>query len=216
METKNMEKKTKIVVPRYQQVAADVASRIVDKEYHVGDKIHARSSLASYYGVSAETARRAISVLADMNIVEVTKGSGAVVTSHENAVNFISQYQDIQSVTHLKREIVEILERQSEDTKNLKDSIGKLMDRTERFRSVNPFTPFEIQIEERVWAIGKTIAEVNFWHNTTATVIALRRDENLLLSPGPYSVLMAGDILYFIGEEKCYDRVKQFLYPHEA
>lgn len=208
-----MEKNTRIVVPRYQQVAADVAGKIVDKQYSVGDKIYARSSLASKYGVSPETARRAISVLADMNIVEVTKGSGVVVTSYENAATFVRQYQDIQSVIDLKRDILSTVERISEENKNLKDGISKLMDRTERFRSINPFLPFDIEIDDKTWALGKTLANLNFWHNTTATVIAIRRNETILLSPGPYSALTEGDILYFIGDEKCFERVKQFLYP---
>jgi len=57
-----MENKFKITSPRYQQIAADVAAKIVDGHYKVGDKIYARSSLASQYGVSSETARRAICV----------------------------------------------------------------------------------------------------------------------------------------------------------
>ena len=208
-----MEKNTRISLPRYQQVAADVAAKIVDKHYRVGDKIYARSALASQYGVSPETARRAICVLADMNIVEVIKGSGVVVTSYENAEKFVRHYQDVQSATDLKREIVKIIERQSEENKNLKECITKLIDKTDRFRSINPFTPFDILIDDKTWAIGKTLADLNFWHNTTATAIAIRRGEAILMSPGPYSTLKDGDVLYFIGEEKCYERVKQFLYP---
>lgn len=211
-----MEKNTKIVLPRYQQVAAEVAARIVEGHYRVGDRIYARSALASQYGVSPETARRAICVLADMNIVEVIKGSGAKVVSYENAVKFVKHFQDVQSATDLKREIIEIIERQSEENKKLKECITKLMDKTDRFRSINPFTPFEILIDSQNWAIGKSLGELNFWHNTTATVIAIRRGENILLSPGPYSALMEGDILYFVGEETCYERAKQFFYPDLA
>ncbi|RKJ34567.1 GntR family transcriptional regulator, partial [Butyricicoccus sp. 1XD8-22] len=46
--------------PKYMKIAADIASKIVDKKYVIGEKIYARSSLASQYGVSSETARRAI------------------------------------------------------------------------------------------------------------------------------------------------------------
>lgn len=207
-----VEKNTKIVMPRYQQVAAEVAARIVEKHYRVGDRIYARSALASQYGVSPETARRAICVLADMNIVEVIKGSGAIVTSYENAVKFVRHFQDIQSATDLKREIIEIIDHQSEENKKLKESITKLMDKTDRFRSINPFTPFDILITNQTWAIGKNLADLSFWHNTTATVIAIRRGETIFLSPGPYFALLEGDILYFVGEETCLERVKQFLY----
>ena len=71
-----MDKKMQIKQPRYQLIAEDIATKIVERKYVVGEKIYARSSLASQYGVSPETTRRAIAVLQDLNIVEATKGSG--------------------------------------------------------------------------------------------------------------------------------------------
>ncbi|MCG4307777.1 GntR family transcriptional regulator, partial [Enterococcus lactis] len=44
-----MSGKKKIVRPRYQQIAVDLAERIVENRYKVGEKIHARSTLASTY-----------------------------------------------------------------------------------------------------------------------------------------------------------------------
>lgn len=79
MDTKTLH----IKQPKYQTIAEDIATKIVKKKYIVGEKIYARSSLASQYGVSAETARRAIAVLQDLNIVEATKGSSVIITSYE-------------------------------------------------------------------------------------------------------------------------------------
>ena len=73
-------------MPQYQKIAVDLASKIVDGKYKVGDKIYARSALASRYGVSSETARRAVCVLADLDIVESTKGSGVIIKSQENHI----------------------------------------------------------------------------------------------------------------------------------
>ena len=75
-----------ITGPKYQQIAADIAAKIVDGHYRVGEKIYARSSLASQYGVSSETARRAVCVLSHLKIVEATKGSGVIIKSYENAI----------------------------------------------------------------------------------------------------------------------------------
>ena len=124
----------------------------------------------------------------------------------------MQHYQNIQSMADLKREIFAIIEKQTEENKKLKECIAKMMDKTDRFRSINPFTPFDMVIDSTCHYIGKTISELNFWHNTLATVIAIRRNDTLLLSPGPYSVLMEGDVIYFIGEDKCFERVKKFLY----
>ena len=50
-------KKISLTKPKYQQIAVDVAEKIAEGKLHVGDKIHARSTLANQYQVSPETAR---------------------------------------------------------------------------------------------------------------------------------------------------------------
>ena len=80
-----MERKKNDGMPRYQQIALDIATQIVKRQYRVGDRIYARSSLASRYHVSPETARRAVCLLADMGIVEAEKGSGVEILSVEAA-----------------------------------------------------------------------------------------------------------------------------------
>lgn len=208
-----MDKKTKITNPRYQQIATDIAAKIVDKQYSVGDKIYARSSLASTYGVSAETARRAISILSDLNIVDTTKGSGVVIKSYENALKFVKQYNDIQTINNLKNEIMESVERQSKELEYFNKSVAKLIDHTDRFRTINPFVPFELDITTETPYLNKTIEEVNFWHNTTATIIAIKRNDTLIMSPGPYALFMERDIIYFVGDENSQQRAKIFMYP---
>ncbi|MDD3169755.1 MAG: GntR family transcriptional regulator, partial [Eubacteriales bacterium] len=118
-----MDSKIKIVPPKYQQIAVDIAAKIVDKHYEIGGKVYARSALAIQYGVSSETARRAINVLSDMDIVEVTKGSGVVIKSYENAVRFIKQHKDIQTLHDLKNKILKRVEQQIEENYGLKDQV---------------------------------------------------------------------------------------------
>lgn len=208
-----MERKTQITNPRYQQIAMDIASKIVDKHYNIGDKIYARSSVASQYGVSSETARRAMCILSDLNIVDTTKGSGVIIKSYENALKFVRQYTDIQTITNLKKEIMDSVNRQSKEIDYFNQCLGKLIDYTDRFRSLNPFIPSELEITKKSPYLNKTIEEVNFWHNTSATIIAIKRNDSLILSPGPYAAFLEHDILYFIGDENSYDRVKIFMYP---
>lgn len=210
-----MEKKTRVTSPRYQQIAADIASKIVKGYYKIGDKIYARSSIASQYGVSSETARRAISILTDLDIVDTVKGSGVKIKSFEKAVAFIRQYEDVQTVNSIKKEIIQSVERQEKEVSYMNECIAKLIDKTDRFRSINPFLSFEIEITENTPYLNQTISETNFWHNTTATIIAIRRKDNMLLSPGPYATFTLGDRVYFIGDEKSNDRVMRFLYPNK-
>ena len=206
-----MEKNVKVINPRYQQVAEDIAAKIVDKHYQIGDKMYARSLIASQYAVSSETARRAIAILSDMGIVETTKGSGVVIKSYENALLFVSRCRASNTLTELKRNA----ERQAEDlareSLKLKEMVAHLVDRTDQFRFTNPFIPYELTVELGSACIGRSISELNFWQNTTATVIAIRRDNMLTLSPGPYEVLREEDNLFFIGDENCLERVSHFL-----
>lgn len=210
-----MENKIKTTTSRYQQIAIDIASKIADGNYKIGEKIYARSSIASTYKVSSETARRAICVLADLNIVESEKGSGVIIKSYENAVKFIKQYQDTETIKDIRLNMIKSVERQRAELDYFNNCISDLIAKTERFRSVNPFMPFQILISKETEYIDKSIAEISFWHNTEATIIAIKRGEELILSPGPYATLKEKDTLYFIGNDSCYERVERFLYPTE-
>ncbi|HPX03892.1 MAG TPA: GntR family transcriptional regulator [Synergistaceae bacterium] len=196
---------------RYQQLASDIASRIAEGSYREGDKIFARSSLASQYQVSSETARRAICVLAELGIVEAEKGSGVTVKSRENALLFISRRRDARTLSFLKNSIAEKLEKQMKEIAELKEEIEMLVDLTERFRSTNPFIPFEITMEGKFPSIGKKISDLCFWQSTSATVVAIKKKGVLILSPGASTLLEDGDVLYFVGDEGSYSRVKHFL-----
>lgn len=207
-----MDNKIKINTPRYQQIATDIAFKIVKGHYTVGEKIYARSSLASQYGVSSETARRAICVLDDLDIVDTTKGSGVVIKSYENAIRFINQYDNLQTIDSLKREVLESVIRQKKELELFSDIVSELVDKTDRFRSSNPFIPFEIEIKAEMKYLNKSAADINFWHNTSATIIAIKRNGELLMSPGPYACFFENDIFYFIGDKECFDRVQNFLY----
>ena len=196
--------------PRYQQIAADIAAKIVNGEYREGDRIYARSTLALQYHVSSETARRAICVLCDMKIVESVQGVGVVIRSSENASLFLRQFDQQLTIDAMKDRLVESIEEQNRRNNELRNQVEELMDTVTRFKAMNPFIPYQITIEEGMNHIGKNLAEINFWHNTMATVLAIRHGEHLQLSPGPYARIHAGDILYFIGTEDCVLRTDQF------
>lgn len=207
-----MNKKDIVSRPRYQQIAADIAAKIVDRHYKIGEKIYARSSLASQYGVSSETARRAICILSDLKIVESVKGSGIRIISYENAFDFVKNYKDIQSVNDIKRKILKTTDALINNCKELNILVSDLIERTGKFKSINPFVPFEIIIDDSALYIGKTLSEINFWHNTSATIVGVKHNNQLYMSPGPYFVIEKGDTLYFVGDENCGERVRNFLY----
>lgn len=208
------EKSVEITTPVYQQIALDLASKICDQRYRVGDKLYARSALASQYNVSPETARRAICILADLGIVKASRGSGVVVTSYEKAVDFIRHYRDVHTIEQLRQDILGSAQRQLTEIEYLHSCIKTLLDKTDRFRDINPFVPYKLEIDAGSLCIGKSISDMRFWQRTGATIVAVQRKGALMLSPGPYLALQRGDVLFFIGEETCQDRVYNLLYTH--
>jgi len=200
-----------IIKPIYQQIAIDLANRIAGGEFAVGDKIHGRSTLAGQYNVSPETIRRAVIILEDVNIVEVTQGSGITVKSKDEAFKFIEKFKSKDSMTSIKKDIEKVLDEKRKLDENLTSYINKLIDYSERFKNSNPFAPMEIEIPQKSKLLGKTVAETNFWQNTGATIIGIRRDGKLILSPGPYITFNEGDFYVIVGEESSFERVKSFI-----
>lgn len=113
-------------LPRYQQIAIEIAERIVDNRYQVGDKIHARSTLATTFGVSPETARKAVNILVDLNIMEVKHGSGVFVASKSKAVTYLEQYKDVQSIEEIKNNLFNSLARQKQELMDFTKQVDQL------------------------------------------------------------------------------------------
>lgn len=206
-------KRMNVTKPKYQQIAVDVASQIAEQRFSVGDKLHARSTLANKYSVSPETARKAISVLVDLEIVKAKHGSGFYVHSIEKAKVFVEQYQDVQSIHDLKEDLINSVQKQKEELSYFSEILDKLVDQTKRFDSFNPLNPVTFTLTEEAVNLDKTISELNLWQSTSATVIAIKHGEELLVSPGPYAKLEAGDTIYFVGHESTLQRVQNYFYP---
>lgn len=193
--------KKEISFPRYQQIAVAIAERIVDGKYPIGSKIYARSTLASNFNVSPETARKAINVLVDLEIMEVHHGSGAFVSSKAKAQQFLETYNDVNSLQDLKNKLNQSIKKQEEEFTNFSQLLSQLLSRTKDIQRRFPFNPYELHLDETALNLGKSINELNIWHSTGATIIAVQQEEQLLVSPGPYTKLEAGNTLYFVGNE---------------
>lgn len=203
----------KIVVPAYQRIAIDIANSIADGKYAVGQRISGRTTLASHYGVSPETIRKAVCILQDVGVLSATQGSGIEILSLENTIEFIEQYQKIQTIGDIRRSIYQWSKNQRAMQEELLDNVEELLSITERYDEINPFTPFRFHITEGMLNVGKTSSDLMFWQNTGGTIIAIKRGVDMILSPGPYAVFQENDIIYFIGEKECYERVKKLFLP---
>ena len=178
-------------------------------------KIYTRSYIAGHYGVSPETARRAICVLSDLDIVVSEKGSGVTIKSRQNASNFIKQFNKRETIESIKeKKYFKVLTaKKTRDGARLNQYLSELIQASEHFRSMNPFMPFEIHITKDCHYLNRNLSDIQFWQNTGATVIAVRKQDALLRSPGPYIELCENDILYFLPQDDSTQRVTEFLYP---
>lgn len=201
-----------IAEPKYKLIALSIAMKIVDGTYEEGSKIYARSVISSQYNVSSETARKAIAVLVDLGIVNAIKGSGVNVISSEKAFAFIAKYNQSRTVEESLQEIQHTIKT---SLNTLVDSVGDLQNlflNVRKSQEFPIFTPFQVKITEKCLHLEKSVADIRLWYYTNATVIAIKRDEKVTMSPGPDAVLQLNDIFYFVGEEASYSKVMQFLY----
>lgn len=58
---------------------------------------------------------------------------------------------------------------------------------------------------------GRSLGELKFWRATGATVVAIRRSGEEIVSPGPDTALRRGDLVIFVGDLAARRRVVQFL-----
>lgn len=195
----------------YKSIALDIAQRIVSGEIPVASKISGRSLLAGQYHVSPETIRKAIGLLKDENIVSVSQGKEITVLSDQKALEYTTRNNYLKSAYSLKHELQLLLEEKKETDRKFEHLLTQIIEASDRLQNLKPYHPVEIKINENSHVIGKTIGNLQFWQNTGATIIALRRGTEVTISPGPHVILWAHDIVIAVGDEKMYQRTEQFM-----
>ena len=207
-----MANKHKFAAPTYQKIALDIAEKIVQGKFQIGQKVSGRSVLAGQYSVSPETIRRATFMLKDLNIVQIDAGSGITIVSVENAALLVERIKNIATLTEKKNEIEELLKEQARQQDGILLKISELMEQIEHYRSASPILSYEIKITKDCRFLGKMISEINFWQNTSVTVIGIKRKGSLIISPGPYALFEENDIFIMVGREGSAASVRSYLY----
>lgn len=195
----------------YKSIALDIAQRIVSGELAVESKISGRSLLAAQYHVSPETIRKAIGLLKDEGIVSVSQGKGIVVISDRKAQEYLASSNYLKSAYSLKQDLELLMSEKKEVDRRFEVLLKKITQASDRLQNLTPYNPMEVQIKEQSHAVGKTIGNLQFWQNTGATVIALRREKRVSISPGPHVILREHDTLVFVGEPKIYEKTERFV-----
>ncbi|HKM06087.1 MAG TPA: TrkA C-terminal domain-containing protein [Sphaerochaeta sp.] len=195
----------------YEKIALDIANRIARQELAEGVRLSGRSVMSSEYGVSPETIRRSFSLLEEMDVVEVKHNSGVSVVSRDNAKKYITKYGKSNENRKLLAQIRHVLNEREQVDKELFTLAKDLIEANDRFSASNPFPTYEYTINETSLAVENCLGELQFWQKTGGTVIAIRRDGSILLSPGPDLRLHLGDILIFVGNQDTLAKTKELL-----
>ena len=197
--------------PIYRKIALDIAGRICRGDFKEGEKVHGRSTLASEYNVSPETIRRAVILLEDMKVVAASQGSGVYIKSIQDAYAFVKRFQNKETIQTLKADLKKLMLQKKDIENQISNIMDKIIDYSDRLKSYDSMTPLEIAINDNSHLIGQTVTETKFWQNTGATIIGIRRNGTLILSPGPYGGFEKGDAIIVIGEMNVLERVMEFM-----
>jgi K+/H+ antiporter YhaU regulatory subunit KhtT len=201
----------RIELPRYIKIAVDVASRIYKGSLKEGSTLKGRSILASEYNVSPETIRRSMKLLEDKAVVEVNKGIGAIVKSPKNALQFIDSFKEKEHIGDLRNGMKKLIDKRDEVEREIQEVNSKILEYSYRYKGTNLVEILEVEVPVESKIIGKTVGEVQFWYNTAATIVGVKREDTILISPGPYLVFTQGDIILAVGDEWVSERIRKFL-----
>ena len=203
--------KNSINPPVYSQVAFDIAAKIAAGEIPVGERFTGRSLMGPQYGVSPETIRRAMRHLEDMGIISTQANVGSTVLSQKRAVEYVEQYQAGKDLRALKVRLRELTAQRDALNSEIIETTQQIIDMGERFRHSDRLRTYEFEVADGTPAAGRSIGELQFRQKTGATIVAVRKGEDILLSPGPQLPLEAGDILVVACELSQLEQVSRLL-----
>lgn len=189
----------KVQAPVYVQIALDIAHRIVRGELKEASKVSGRSTLSSEYGVSPETIRRAMSLLEQGKVVRVVEQSGIFIEPKEHAMHYLQQASYVNSVEVLKQNLKDAFKRKAEIEDEIQTIVSEILDLSSRFKNIDLLNRFQVEIVEGSPLINQSLKSSKFYQHTMATVIAIRRDNQLIASPNPTMKLQVNDVLIVVG-----------------
>ena len=167
--------------------------------------------MSSEYGVSPETIRRSFSLLEEMQVVQVKHNKGVSVVSRDNAKKYITKYSKSNENRILLSQIRHVLGEREQIDRELFILAKDLIESNDRFSASNPFPTYEYTIKEGSLAVGNSLGALKFWQKTGGTVIAIRREGSILLSPGPDLSLEILDVLIFVGNQETLAKTNELL-----
>lgn len=200
------------VFPQYMRIALDVAAKIESGDLEENQKISGRSLLASEYAVSPETVRKALRILANVQVVEVIEKSGVRILSRDNARLFLDRFRSRQNELELYARFRNLFEQCSDLNRQMMEVGTQILESRVRPHISEWTIPhYRLCVPDHWDKAGQSLSDLKFWEETGATVIAILRGTETILSPGPNAQLQAKDIIVFVGNPESVTAVEQFI-----
>lgn len=199
-------------LPQYMRIAMDIASRIATGEIQEHTRISGRSLLSSHYNVSPETVRKAMKLLADMKVVEVQEKKGIYILSTDSARRYVDMVSHRNEQERLRQQLRELIGEYKSLGKRVFSVAEQLVHAQSNPLPLEQNIPqYEIRLSSDSDKIGMNVRQLQFWQTTGATIIAIKRKQNTIISPGPFAELYGGDTIVFVGPAECVASARSFL-----
>lgn len=199
-----------MIKPRYINIAIDIAEKIAGGEFIEEQKIKGRSTLAGGYNVSPETIRKAMTLLAELDVVQIFPNSGIVVKSKDKAVEFLNKFSSKENLFSIREKIKQLIYDRNVLNLEIDNSIDLILENFTQLKNIDVIKHYEYKVKKDCTIINKTIQEVKFWQNTGATIIGVLRNNEILVSVGPYFSFLENDVIIFVGTSDVKLRVQNF------
>lgn len=203
------------VTARYEEIARDIADKVVRGAYREGERIMGRSTLAGAYKVSPETIRRAVALLHARRVVSAVPGIGIVVHSVAAAREFAKDAAAASALRAFEVRVEMLLEKRRQLDQELGEVIAEMVQMTaDKIAAMRQVEEVSIRAESSL--VGQTLASANLRSQTGTTVIGIGRAEGDFFAPDAQAALRAGDTLLFIGNDASRARLRALAGGGEA
>ncbi|NPV28004.1 MAG: GntR family transcriptional regulator [Firmicutes bacterium] len=197
-------------IGRYEQIAIDIANKIVRKELKEGDKLSGRSTLAGAYNVSPETVRRAVALLQSKGVVEALVGKGIIIRSRTAAERFLKDFETKRVIEEIQARIAQLTAERDRINEEIAHELSMLVNYTSKAITRMDMID-EIRIPEDSWVVGQTIESsgINAFHDTL--IIAIEKNDDNIFSPDASTKLFANDLLIIASPPGARERIRKII-----
>ncbi|MBR2067275.1 MAG: phosphotransferase [Solobacterium sp.] len=201
----------KTIVP-YVRIAKEIATKIMKGEYKENNKLPLISTLVTNFHSSSKTIHKSLALLEDMKIIEQNKKKEYIVTSSKKAEEYLDTVSLREEQIDLSNELRRLYKEYEEIGKKMINISSLLVETSASPLSTNETLPnYAITVPADSDKVGMTIGELRFWQCTAATIVAIKRGDEMRISPGPYFHLYPGDVIIYVGAPSCKKAVENLL-----